>query len=541
MKTILSEIKNFKRLVNLNESDDRDVKVVLIGDGLTYYLNSKDFLDLSNLVDEDMTIDKLLMKLSKQEKMPEVDHVFVSIGANDKFENKKTIPFLINSLDMIFPNAEIDIIKGIVDNDYFYGGENAEDLKELENKILDYYNVFKQNGINVLGNYSSIDYGLGNSSRNIDIIKNQMSDSLFQNITNYGDNLNPLSVDEPFIYKDNINIGDDDVTDFDTIYEFLERFEKIVKSGNHYDSRVKNSFKPDIEQIQIALKFLMSDLNLEITGKYDIDTEEAVYEYQDMVGIDPTGILDRDTLEEILFDLKSKSFDDDDLGVFLSSIPGFVLNIEEKPKFTGSVDSVWKGFTDKIIDNFEGGYWNNDRTKTSSEKCTNHPYIPMYDNSGETMFGIDRRAGGWDKVPEGKEFFGLIDDEKENAGSMEEFCKTWIHGYYGGGLENELRQRAASLMKAKYDINSGEFDSETKKVVESDKRLLFHFAYACWNGSGFFESFAHDMNNAVSSGKKGDELVDVAIESRNNAFGGGDWARGNQKVIDIIKNDSELQ
>ena len=119
MKTILSEIKNFKRLTRIVESDDKDVKVVLIGDGLTTLLDSNDFINTPNLRDEDMTIDKLLIRLSKQDKMPEVDHVFLSIGANDKFQDKKTISFLIDALDNIFPNAEINVIKAIIDSNYF--------------------------------------------------------------------------------------------------------------------------------------------------------------------------------------------------------------------------------------------------------------------------------------------------------------------------------------------------------------------------------------------------------------------------------------
>lgn len=543
MKSILSEIKNFKRLSKLTESDDKDVKVVLIGDELTNDLSNSDFIDLNNLKDDDMTIDKLLMRLSKQDKMPEIDHVFVSIGVNDKFKNKKTIPFLIDALDYIFPNAQIDIIKGIVKNDYFYGSEEVEDFKNLENQILDYYGTFKQNGINVIGNYPSLDYGLGDADRNINMIKNQMSDSLFQNITNYGEKLEPISVDEPFIYKDNVDISGDDFTDYDTIYEFLERFEEMLKSGNHYDSRVRNSFKPDIEQLQIALKFIEPESDVEITGNYDVATEEAVYDFQEKNNINPTGIADTETIEEIFYILKVKGFDDDDLGSFINSISGIDSRIIKKSirKFTGSVDSVWKSFTDKIIDNFEGGYWNRDSSKSSDEKCMNHPYDSIYDSSGETMFGIDRRAGGWDNNQAGREFFGLIDDEKENAGSMEEFCKTWIWNYDGGSLKEELKLRAAALMKDSYDRNSRYFSSEAQEVVESDKRLLFHFAYACWNGPGYFQNFATDINNAVSQGKEGDELVDVAIESRNNAFGGGKHASGNQKVINIIKNDSELQ
>ena len=76
---------------------------------------------------------------------------------------------------------------------------------------------------------------------------------------------------------------------------------------------------------------------------------------------------------------------------------------------------------------------------------------------------------------------------------------------------------------------------------ESNKRLLFHFAYACWNGSGVFQSFAEDINDAVESGLSGDELVDVAIESRNNRYSGTNWGSANQEVVDIIKNDSSLE
>ena len=540
MKTLISEIKNFRRLVKLNEGDDKDVVVALIGDQLTFELESNDFISTPQLRDEDMTIDKLLMSLSKQTPMPEVDHVFVSIGVNDKFQNKKVIPFLIEALDNIFPNAEINIIKSIVGNDFFYGNEETTDIKDLETQILDYYNVFKQNGLTVLGNYPSLDYGLGNENKSIQFLKKQMSDSLFQNITNFGQKSEPLSIDEPYIYKDNIDISGDDITDFDTIYEFLDRFEEIVRSGNRYDSRVRGSFRPDIEQIQMALKFLLPSIDLEITGVYDTDTNEAIYEFQEQQNIEPTGIADQETLEDMLFDLKAKSFDDNDLGKFLSDL-GIEPEIKKNKKSRLSVSDVWNSFTDKIIDKFEGGYWNNDTTKPKSQKCVKHPDDPMYDNSGETMFGIDRRAGNWDSNPKGREFFELIDNEKENYENIEEFCQTWRWNYKGGSLQSELKSRAGDLMLTVYENNKDAFTPEALEEVESNKRLLFHFAYACWNGSGVFQSFAEDINDAVESGLSGDELVDVAIESRNNRYGGTSWADRNQDVVDIIKNDPSLE
>ena len=542
MKTILYEIKNFRRLLKLNEDVDSTVKVVLIGDSLIDYLESDDFISLPNLVDSNMTIDKLLNRLTNEQPMDDVDHVFVSIGVNDKFKNKKNIPFLIDSLNQTFPNANINIIKGIVDEDYFYGGEEKEDFKELEDESKLFYQTFTNNGAEVLGSYDSIDYGLGFSNDKINNLKNEIDKSLFQNVSDFEFDDGPKKEDLPFTQKDNVDISGEDVTDFDTIYEFLERFEEMWKSGNVYNSRTGGSFKPDIEQIQLALNFLSPSNDLEITGKFDMDTEEAIYNYQESVNLPKTGIADSETLEEMFFNLKIKGFDEKDLDMYLKDVEGYYDNTKKDIKrFTGGVDSVWKSFTDKIIDKFEGGYWNNDKTKPNDQKCPNHPYTSISDNSGETMFGIDRRAGKWDDDSDGQVFFGLIDDEKEDAGSMDEFCKTWVWLYRGGDLEEELKGMASVMMRKSYERNKRWLSSEALNEVEGNKRLLFHFAYACWNGPGFFQDFAEDINDAVNQGLSGDDLVDVAVDGRNERFNGTGWADANQKVVDTIKNDSSLK
>ena len=44
---------------------------------------------------------------------------------------------------------------------------------------------------------------------------------------------------------------------------------------------------------------------------------------------------------------------------------------------------------------------------------------------------------------------------------------------------------------------------------------MFHFIYACWNGPGWFQKFANDMDKAVASGiTNTDELCKVALNSR---------------------------
>lgn len=337
MKTILHEIRNFRRLMKLNEDIESSVKVALIGDSLTNYLKSDDYISLPNLVNDDMTIDELIENLSKEEPMEDVDHVFVSIGVNDNFKNKKNIPFLVDYLKQIFPKANIQIIKGIVGDEYFYGGEEDADFKSLEDASKSFYNVFTQNGLDVLGSYDTIGNDLGFSDDKIKTLKKEIANSLFQNVSNVENGMEPKKEDEPFIQKDNVDISGEDVTDFDTIYEFLERFEEMWKSGNVYNTRSSGSFKPDIEQIQLALNFLQPLYEIEITGKFDRDTEDAIYNYQKSVNLPETGIADSETLEDMFFNLKIKGFDDEDLAMFLSDM-GVVSKVESL--LDGKVDIV---------------------------------------------------------------------------------------------------------------------------------------------------------------------------------------------------------
>jgi hypothetical protein len=133
------------------------------------------------------------------------------------------------------------------------------------------------------------------------------------------------------------------------------------------------------------------------------------------------------------------------------------------------------------------------------------------------MYGMDRVGGNWDSHPVGKDFWQLID---ENSGWAEESADKpkWIHGYMGGSLESKLRSYVYDMMIPIYEDLKGQYlDSETKKLVEEDKRLVLHFLYACWNGSDFFRQFADTLNSEVSSGNTDrDSLYEIAINSRLN-------------------------
>jgi hypothetical protein len=159
----------------------------------------------------------------------------------------------------------------------------------------------------------------------------------------------------------------------------------------------------------------------------------------------------------------------------------------------------------KVITNLEGGYYHPDMLLDGRVKDS------RYKSSGETMFGIDRKAGGSiNDTPAGKRFWSVID--KANA------RKLWKWNYKGGSLAPILLPLAADVIKPEVEKNMKNFlTPEARAIVETDPRLMFHFIYATWNGSGWFRAFANAINAAVTKGiTNTDKLTIIAIQSRLN-------------------------
>lgn len=160
----------------------------------------------------------------------------------------------------------------------------------------------------------------------------------------------------------------------------------------------------------------------------------------------------------------------------------------------------FKNMTLLVIDKLEGGYYNPLWHSTGDVR---------YSSSGETMFGIDRRnAGTIDDTIAGQQFWKIIDSNKSKD--------VWKWNYKGGDLAPQLKSLTADIMYPVYERNSSKYLSlKAKQIVDSDNRLLFHFIYAIWNGTGWFKKFASDINKAVEEGiTDTDKLVQIAIDSR---------------------------
>lgn len=209
-------------------------------------------------------------------------------------------------------------------------------------------------------------------------------------------------------------------------------------------------------------------------------------------------------------------------------------------------ENLFNYVTGVVIDKLEGGYFHPDMRTNNPSK------FGAYHRSGETMFGLDRHAGHslyystprktddvlanlkyiyngsyTFKSPEAKEFWTIID--KADA------RHKWAWLYRGGDKYQQLRNLASKILYPQFTYLENKYLSEkSKEIVESDPRILFHFIYAVWNGSGWFKKFAEKFNSAVASGVTNkDKLFDVAMNSRTQS--GSDLiAKGGNKIKAFI-------
>jgi len=160
--------------------------------------------------------------------------------------------------------------------------------------------------------------------------------------------------------------------------------------------------------------------------------------------------------------------------------------IDDTDEFDIPTNLEFKNFrqvTDKIIEKLEGGYYN-----------PAWHYKSGMGRSGETLFGLDRKHGGTlNTSSEGREFWRLVDQNKNK--------EVWKHYYMPtGSLNEKLRNLLSIILGRSYEELSKKYlKPESRKIVESDPRLKFHFAYATWNGPGFFQKFANRLNQRIEN------------------------------------------
>lgn len=142
-----------------------------------------------------------------------------------------------------------------------------------------------------------------------------------------------------------------------------------------------------------------------------------------------------------------------------------------------------------VIDKLEGGYYH------PNMKLRNPKKFAKMGNSGETMYGIDRVHGDKiNKTPAGLKFWQIIDNA--NAKNI------WPWLYMGGNLESELKKLVVEIIYPEFlKLEKRFLSKQAQELIQTDNRLFFHFVYATWNGSGWFQKFATDFSNKIASGE----------------------------------------
>lgn len=162
--------------------------------------------------------------------------------------------------------------------------------------------------------------------------------------------------------------------------------------------------------------------------------------------------------------------------------------------------------TGVVIDNFEGGYYH--PRMLVGMKASDRKLLAA---SGETMFGLDRKAGAaLSQYPEWTQFWKTIDLASPG---------TWKHYYMGGNVSWKLKELAGEIMFKWFSHLAGKYILvSSMDEIGNDDRLMIHFAYGCWNGEKWFERYSKALNKAIQKYPDNTEQIfQEAIKARTQA------------------------
>ena len=181
---------------------------------------------------------------------------------------------------------------------------------------------------------------------------------------------------------------------------------------------------------------------------------------------------------------------------------------EKLPVLSLTLDA-FSGLAELVIKYIEGGYYHpsmKHRFSAASRK--------KLGDSGETLFGLDRKHGAqlamyeeWDQ------FWSLVDKGKKLKPGLFTYNEKDVP--YAG----ELRRLASAIMYKWFNYLAGKYILvSSMDEIAADPRLILHFAYASWNGEGWFERYSKALNTAVQmyEGDK-EQIWQEAIKARTQS------------------------
>jgi len=389
----------------------------------------------------------------------------------------------------------MDIIDSVIEN---ASDEPIESAKKIIKKYKDKLKKYRTCGLEKDGEYSD---------ENL-VFKVLRRNGYIEKLFNFEDK----HIDKQLSLKEQAE-SDEYSNIVDSLTELSNKNLTLINEPKPKGQKI---FNPNTEILQTALTLMGYPLpKFGVDGKFGKETQTAVESFESENGLTVDGKVDSKDfkkMSEVIFKrrpvktlepIKSKETE---------------LIVKKEPKIitpSGSVD--FRQITRSVINNLEGGYYNPKWHNTKG-----------MGRSGETMFGIDRRHGGdYNTSPAGIKFWGIIDKNKSQ--------QVWKYNYRGGQLEGELTDLVVDIIQPFYNEFKNRYLSPTaKKLVDSDSRLTFHFAYAVWNGPGWFRKFAKVINKSVENGELNtDVLSKKAIRSRVDS-GNSLIAKSGRKIDDVL-------
>lgn len=291
--------------------------------------------------------------------------------------------------------------------------------------------------------------------------------------------------------------------------KFLTDLMKLVDQNISFELTpgIKPEKDENLKKVQSALQFggfLLPEFGID--GKFGPETEDAVKKFQEKYQLDSTGKMEVDDLKHLIALLITKKFKDSDLGNINTMVKSALSAVKGKY----NTPSNFRDVVEIITNELEGGYYH------PIMKQQNPSRFSVMGDSGETMFGMDRKHGAKEEtdVSAAKEFWSIIDsfDAKNN----------WEYGYEledKPDVRNRLLNLVAEIMRPLFEKMANTYLSdEAKQIVMNDPKLYLNFAYGAYNGYGWFKGFAEKFNKKVEGGERDIEaLRDYALKIRKES------------------------
>jgi predicted nucleotidyltransferase len=422
-----------------------------------------------------------------------------------------------------------DKIDDAIDNAKTEG--DAENLKKIKEKLKDY----RQSGLNKDGefSYENLVFKYLRRSGHIGKLfdeKNKIKDkelsverkigetrmkkpALFEEVDDAEKFINAIDKLSKYLGKE------------PTVSDAISNSTYLSKLNDMVDNEVKYEYTPgqktpyssDVEEIQKGLQILGHSLpKWGIDGKFGQETEEATKKFQEKNQMTQTGVFGSEEMKALIENLIEQNFQDSDLGKVKTERQYANSDVKSSLKFRDAVDTI----TNKL----EGGYFH------PYMKAANQSKFAWMGDSGETMFGMDRKHGRQESNSSaGVEFWRLIDAEDAKS--------NWKYGYAledNPTLRDKLLDLVAQIMEPHFlDFSDRYLSDEAKSIIMSDPKLYFNFAYATYQGSGWFQKFAKKFNKKIEEGVTNiDELRDYVLQIRKES--GNNIISGSGNKIDKI-------